>query len=211
MEKKNKKISWVWIILVIIFIALISSYSSERRDEKKSIKRYLGDYSNKTFNILASQENEPLEEIVEGYAKKQGYDVNFEYAGSLEIMQKLNNDSSEYDAVWLSNSIWGYMLENTSTLSNSKCTSINPVIFGIKKSKAQELGLVGKEVYTQDILNAISSGKLKFSMSNPTTTNSGASAYLGLLSTMAGNPEVLTEEILNNEELKGKINQYFLG
>ena len=211
MEKKNKKISWVWIILVIIFLALISSYSSERRDEKKSIKRYLGDYSNKTFNILASQENEPLEEIVEGYAKKQGYDVNFEYAGSLEIMQKLNNDSSEYDAVWLSNSIWGYMLENTSTLSNSKCTSINPVIFGIKKSKAQELGLVGKEVYTQDILNAISSGKLKFSMSNPTTTNSGASAYLGLLSTMAGNPEVLTEEILNNEELKGKIKTVFSG
>ena len=95
------------------------------------------------------------------------------------------------------------------SLSNSKCTSINPVIFGIKKSKAEELGLVGKTVTTQDILNDISSGKLKFSMSNPTSTNSGATAYLGLLSTLAGNPEVLTDANIQNENVKSKLKTTF--
>ena len=125
-------------------------------------------------------------------------------------MQKLNS-GEKYDAVWLSNSIWGYMLDSSVKLSNSKSTSINPVVFGIKKSKANELGFIGKDVYTQDIVNSIQNGKLKFSMSNPTSTNSGASAYLGMLATLAGNPEVLTSEHLQNEELKEKLKTLFSG
>ena len=126
-------------------------------------------------------------------------------------MQTLNKKSSDYDAVWLSNSIWGYMLDSSVNLTNSKCTSINPVIFGIKKSKAEQLGFIGKEIYTKDILDAISNKGLKFSMSNPTTTNSGASAYLGLVSTLAGNPEVLTSEMLKDETLKEQIKTLFSG
>ena len=165
----------------------------------------------KAFRIISSQENEELESIVIEHAKEKNYNVEIEYAGTLEIMQKLNN-GEKYDGVWLSNSMWGYMLDSSKvSLKNSKCTSINPVIFGIKKSKAEELGFVGKTVYTKDIVQAISSGKLKFSMSNPTTTNSGASAYLGLLSTLAGNPEVLKKEDLENENLKNSLKQTFSG
>ena len=125
-------------------------------------------------------------------------------------MEKLNS-GEYYDAVWTSNSIWLYMLDSSVKTSDSKFTSINPVIFGIKKSKAQELGFIGKEVYTKDLVNAISQGKLKFSMSNPTSTNSGASAYLGMVSTLAGNPEVLKTENLQNSELKEKIKSLFTG
>ena len=121
------------------------------------------------------------------------------------------NQGENYDAVWLSNSIWGYMLDSSVSLSNSKCTSINPVVFAIKKSKAQELGFVDKVIYTQDIVEQIANGNLKFSMSNPTSTNSGASAYLGMLSTLAGNPEVLTSEILQDENLKENLKTLFTG
>ena len=103
------------------------------------------------------------------------------------------------------------MLDSSVKVSNSKCTSINPVIFGISKSKAKELDFIDKTVYTKDIVQAIADGKLKFSMSNPTSTNSGASAYLGILSTLAGNPEVLTEEMLEDETLQSNIKILFTG
>ena len=48
-------------------------------------------------------------------------------------------------------------------------------------------------------------------MPNPTSTDSGASAYLGFLATLAGNPEVLTEEHLQNEELKEELVSLFSG
>ena len=166
--------------------------------------------SDRTFNIISSSENEDLEEIIQRYAKSKGYDVNVEYAGTLDIMQKLNA-GEKYDAVWVSNSIWLYMADDNVKISDSKYTSINPVIFGIKKSKAEELGFTNKDVYTRDIVDAIATGKLKFSMSNPTSTNSGASAYLGMLSTLAGNPEVLTEANLQDETLKQNLTTLYSG
>ena len=211
MKKENKKNSLpVVVFLTFLIIGAIAIMVSPNTSLKNTIEEQRRSSSN-TFYILASQENKALQGIIEKYARTQGYNVNFEYQGTLEIMKTLNNNSSNYDAVWLSNSIWGYMLNNSVSLSNSKCTSINPVIFGIKKSKAEELGFVGKEIYTKDILDAISNKKLKFSMSNPTTTNSGASAYLGLVSTLAGNPEVLTSENLNDETLREKIKTLFTG
>ena len=107
--------------------------------------------------------------------------------------------------------MWLYMLDNNYLHSDSKSMGISPVVFGIKKSKAEELGFINKEVYMKDLLSAIEAGKLKFSMSNPTKTNSGASAYLGIVSTLAGNPEVLTEKMLNDETLKEEIKAFFSG
>mgnify|MGYP007032390303 CR=1 FL=1 len=73
------------------------------------------------------------------------------------------------------------MLNSDVKTTNLRSTSITPVIFGIKESKAKELGFVGKKVYTKNILDKIKTGELNVSMGNPTLTNSGASAYLEVL------------------------------
>ena len=205
----NKNGSKIFIIFfVIILIGFVISRMNGSSDEK--VNKNSQTQNNKAFKIISSQENENIENVIMDFAKKKNYDVEIEYAGTLDIMQKLNK-GEKYDAVWLSNSIWSYMLDSSVNLTNSKCTSINPVIFGIKKSKAEELGFVGQTVYTKDIVQAIADGNLKFSMSNPTVTNSGASAYLGMLSTLAGNPEVITKEVLENEQVKENLITLFTG
>ena len=125
-------------------------------------------------------------------------------------MDKLNQ-GEKYDAVWMSNSIWLYMLNNNIKISNSKSTSINPVVFGITKSTAEKLGFIGKEIYTKDILVAIKNADLKFNMSSATRTNTGATAFLGFLSTIAGNPEVLTENNLQDDVLKQELTTLLSG
>lgn len=204
---KNKKviIAIVFIILCCIFFFSDNKINNTTNQYQAETKEY-----NNTLNIISSSENQDLEDIIKKYAREKNYNINIEYAGTLDIMQKLNS-GEKYDAVWVSNSIWLYMLNDNVNVSKSKYTSINPVVFGITKSKAEELGFTNKTVYTQDIVNAISSGKLKFSMPNPTSTNSGASAYLGLLSTLAGNPEVLKEENLKDEKLKENLKTLFTG
>lgn len=209
---KNKKDMTIgklvgFIVAIIVIVAIINIWNANSKDSGKWYSAYTNSNS---LKIISSSENKDLEYIIQDFAYRKGFNINIEYAGTLDIMQKLNN-GEEYDAVWLSNSIWMYMLEKNIKTSNSKCTSINPVVFGITKSKATELEFIDKTVYTKDILAAIISGKLKFSMSNPTSTNSGASAYLGFLSTLAGNPEVLTEEHLKNEELKSSLTNLFTG
>lgn len=161
------------------------------------------------FRMIISSENEDLGELLQRFAKEKDVNLDIEYAGTLDIMEKLNSGES-FDAVWASNSIWLYMLENVST-SNSKSTSINPVVFAIRKSKAENLGFTNRDIYTSDIVDAIRNGDLTFSMPNPTQTNTGATAYLGLLSTLAGNPEVLTETNLQDENLKEELVTLFSG
>ncbi len=165
-------------------------------------------YEEGKFNLISSSENEILDSEIKEFARKNDIDLNIVYADTLEIMSKLNQ-GEKYDAVWSANSLWVYRTDVS--LSESKSMSINPVIFAIKKSKAQELGFVGKDVKTKDILNAISDGKLKFSMSNPNKTNSGAVAYLGILQTLAGNPDVLTLNMLNSSKLKNDMKTFFTG
>ena len=163
-----------------------------------------------TFKLLVSSENKDLEPVIKDYFSKKDIDVQIDYAGTIEIMDKLNA-KEEYDAIWASNSIWLYMLEDSSKIINSKSTSINPVVFGIKKSVAGNLNFINKDVYTKDILNAINSGNLKFVMTSATQTNTGASSYLGFLQTISGNPEVLTEEHLQDENLVTNITNLLNG
>lgn len=167
--------------------------------------------SNSTpFRIISSSENKDLEKIIRDYLSSKNIELDIEYAGTLEIMDRLNS-GEKYDAVWASNSIWIYMLNDNVSISDSKSTSINPVVFGIKREVAQSLGFIDREIYTSEIINAIKSEKLNFCMSNPTQTNTGAIAYLGFLSNLSGNPEVLKEENLQNPQLKESLNELFSG
>lgn len=210
MEKnKNKKTFIILAVIIIIWLLIVASVLSSVVEEFLSQTKE-GSVSDKTFKIIASTENKDIENILKEYAKKNKIELQIDYAGTIEIMEKLNR-GEQYDAVWCSNSIWLYMLNDDVTIKNSKSTSINPVVFGIKKSKAKELGFIGKEIYTKDILNAIKQNKLKFSMSSPTQTNTGATAYLGFVTTLAGSPEILTQEDLKNEKLKTELIQLYTG
>lgn len=202
---KNKKVKSIAIIVLIYFI-LVGIFNLIAKEVSKQESEIKDD----TFKMIVSTENKDIENVLQKCAKENDIELQIDYAGTIEIMEKLNN-GEKYDAVWCSNSIWLYMLNDNISIKNSKSTSINPVVFGVKKSKAQELGFIGKEVYTKDILEAIKRDKLKFSMSSPTQTNTGATAYLGFVSTLAGNPEVLTEKDLKNEQLKTELTELYSG
>jgi len=61
-----------------------------------------------------------------------------------------------------------------------------------------------------DLLEAAEARKLRFAMTSATQSNSGASAYLGFLTALAGHPEVLTSEHLQGNEARALIKR-FLG
>ena len=192
------------IFLVVLGLFIFGNLGNLSKNESTSKP------NSNTFKLLMSTENNDLEPLIKNYFKKKKIKLSIEYAGNIDIMDKINNGEN-YDAIWASNSIWLYMLSNSSAVTNSKSTSINPIVFGIKKSLATKLGFVDKDVYTKDILNKIKSGDLNFIMSSATRTNTGASAYLGFLTTLAGNPEVLTINHLKSEKLKNDIVEFLSG
>ena len=196
------------IIIVVVVIYAISVFASIIDFDSDNFQ-----YENEDeiFRIISSTSTSKLDKEIIDYGEKIGIDVEIEHYGDLEIVDILNEDSSKYDAVWISNSIWLYMLDNSYLVTDSKSIVINPVVMGIEKSKAEELGFVNKDVYNKDLLNAIKEGKLKYIMSSVTKTNTGATAYLSFLNNMAGSPEVLTEKMLEDEKLAEDLKAFFKG
>lgn len=191
--------------LIFIFIVLIIIVEITNIDE--NIK---DTWRNNCFTILSNPDNKEFMNELKKYATSQDITLLVEYKDDLEAIEELEINSPKYDAVWMSNSTWLYMLDGV-TISNSKSISINPVVFGIKKSKAESLGFVNNKVYNKDIVNAIKSNKLKYVMSSVTKTNTGLTAYLGFLNALAGSPETLTNQTLEDKTLKNDLKSLFSG
>ena len=209
MNKKKNGCSKIFgILIVIIVLSQLVKIMNANYDDDNPEKVVRND---NVFRIIASTSTSKMDNDIIKYGKRNGIKVEIEHYGDLEIVDILNSDSSPYDAVWISNSLWLYMLDNSYLTTDSKSIVIDPVVMAIEKSKAKELGFVGKDIYNSDILSAIRDGKLKYVMASVTKTNTGATSYLSFLNSMAGSPEVLTEEMLDNETLKNNLKDFFKG
>ena len=204
MNKKGFTLIELLAVIVIVSILLVITIPTVSTVVEKQRMRSSG------IRLLSNPDNAVFDDELMEFANKNGIKLVIEHKDDLEAIDLLEENSSDYDAIWLSNSTWIYMLDNVRTL-NSKSTNINPVVFGIRKSKAEELGFVDKEVYNKDIVNAIRDGKLKYVMSSVTKTNTGLVAYLGFLNALAGSPEILTSEMLNDSRLENELKTLFSG
>ena len=95
-NNNSKKFGIIFVILVFCIFELISF-------SFKGIKNVVTNDS-KTFKILLSSENKDLEDFIKNYFKKEKMKVKIDYAGTLDIMDKINN-KEDYDAIWASNLI----------------------------------------------------------------------------------------------------------
>ncbi len=207
MEKNKLSFGKILLIFLGVYIVFAIFLNKAEKEKDKEVVTY----NDKVFSLITTPENKVLEETINKFARKNAIDINITYADNLDIVDKLNS-GEKYDAVWASNTIWLDMLDTSKvSRSDSKSTSVTPIVFGIKNSKAEELGLKNGQVKMKDLLELIKSGKLKFTMANPITTNSGASSYLNILSTLAGNPDVLTSNHLKNKQLQEDLKTFFTG
>ena len=202
MTKKTKKMLMIGAIIIILanLIPTIATKLSMTSQKRK-------------FNMISSTSNMFFEDELKLFAKENNIDLSIDYYGDLEIVDILNstNEQKKYDAVWISNSIWLYMLDNSYLVTDSKSIGINPVVLAVTKDKANELNLYSQEITNENILRAIETKKLNYVMPSVTKTNIGATAYLGFLNSLAGSPEVLTVEMLKNPDLIASMKAFFKG
>ena len=196
------------VLLSLIFLVSCTSNT----EKKNSSSHFQTSYtSGDSLKIVAGSENKELEPIIEEYAKANKQNIEIDYLGSLDIMRLLSDPDIAYDAVWPASSIWLNMGDTNHILKYQETTSQSPVVFGIKKSLAEDLGFIGKDVTVKEIIDVINSGKLKFTMTSATQSNSGASAYLGFLNALAADKNGLTAEDLANEDLQNEITSLLAG
>ncbi len=155
------------------------------------------------FTILAGSELKDVDaQLGEEIRKATGLEVRFSYAGTLDAIDRLNAGES-FDAVWVSHG--KYLAMNPqlkSRIAAQEKIMLSPVILGVKRSKAEALGWDRQDPTWKDIADAAGAGTFTFGMTNPTASNTGFTALIGIAAALASNPDALTEADVANPALK---------
>ncbi len=163
------------------------------------------------FTIISGSENKSLEVLVLEFGRKERVEIEMSYSGSVDISQKLSKDNPDFDAVWPASSIWISMGDSKHRVRHVQSIMRSPIVIGVRKTLAHELGWIGHDVKIKDILSAIKSKKLSFMMTSATQSNSGAMAYFGFLYALLGNPEMIELSDLHRKDLKAGIRTILSG
>lgn len=156
-----------------------------------------------TLVVASGSENREAADVIKAAAEKAGVTVKMDWMGSLDVMNVLKGGGEGYDAVWPASSMWITMGDGKHIVKDETSTSTTPVVFGVRKSKAVDLGWADesgktKQVSTAEVAQAVKDKKLSFSMTSATQSNSGASAYIAFLSAFAGHSPVTSADIADS-------------
>lgn len=154
-----------------------------------------------TLAVLAGSELKDVENGLKSDIRENtGIELVFTYSGTLDALDKIAD--GHYDALWVSH---GKYLSMNDALKGrivaQEKTMLSPVLLGLKASKARELGWDKAEPTWKDIADVARAGKFTFGMTNPTSSNTGLTATIGLAAALAKNPDALTEADLKNPRL----------
>ena len=211
-EKRKGKAVFALLLAGILLLSGCSSPEGGQSGKDSSKQQSFTAFgSGETIRILSGSENRELEDILKECAKETKVNIEISYQGSVDIMRDLEEGAADYDAVWPASSLWISMGDQQHLVKHTESVSNTPVVFGIRKSLAQELGFVGKEVSVKDLLAAIQEGKMSFCMTSATQSNSGASAYIGFLYALLGKQDAITSEDLDNPQLQQDMTRLLSG
>lgn len=160
--------------------------------------------------IVAGSENRALEPLIQDWAQRNSVAATVTYLGSVDISREVaKGTDGAFDAVWPANALWIQLGDTEKVIKHSQSILRSPVVLGLRLSIAQDLGWIGREdVTVRMIEEAAAAGRFRLAMTSATQSNSGASAYFGLLSAMAGSPDVLTLDNLADTALQDRMRAF---
>ena len=155
------------------------------------------------FSVLAGSELRDIEPALVSAAAQAGVTVKFSYAGTLDIVERINGGEA-FSAILPPNGAYPSLALAKPPQAREKLF-YSRVALGVKPATVQALGWQAQPPTWAAIAQAAGAGKLRFAMTNPSSSNTGMSALFAVASAVAGKTEDL-----NAAEVDGKVLKAFL-
>jgi Ca-activated chloride channel homolog len=145
-----------------------------------------------TLTVLAGSELKDLAPLMPQIERDTGVHLAFSYIGSLDGASQIASGSTA-DLGWFSSGKYLTLLQGTTrrVIAQSPIM-LSPVILGVKHSTAQQLGWSGSANVTwRNMAEQAKAGQFHFAMTDPTSSNSGFVALVGVASAFANSGSAL--------------------
>jgi Ca-activated chloride channel family protein len=154
-----------------------------------------------TLDVIAGSELKDMEPILADAQKATGVRVVPVYVGTIAGIDRLAS-GEHHDAAWFAQDKYLALSSAGKSVHARNRIMLSPVILGVKRSVAQGLSWDGgKRVTWRQIQNAVATGKFRYAMTNPSTSNSGFSAVLSVSTALAGTGDALRPSDVNRQAI----------
>ncbi|MCX4749685.1 substrate-binding and VWA domain-containing protein [Kitasatospora sp. NBC_01287] len=150
-----------------------------------------------TLRVLAGSELQDLQPVLDDVRKATGVSVRFTYTGTLDGAATVSSGKADgtYDALWFGSNHYlrldqgaaGKLLSETSVM-------VSPVALGVRSSVLATLGWDPAHTTWSQVGQAVAANGLTFGMTDPSQSNSGFSALIGLAAAFSGAQAALTQD-----------------
>ncbi|MCP5158733.1 MAG: VWA domain-containing protein [Gammaproteobacteria bacterium] len=153
------------------------------------------------LKVLAGSELRDMTTVLHDLESETGIRLNLEYAGSLDGAERLAGGEN-VDLAWFSHGKYLSMLTGSRVAAQEKIM-LSPVVLGVRESRARAWGWIDNPNLTwRDIAAKAASGELRYAMTDPTSSNTGFTALIGLASAFSGSGEALQPATIDTAALK---------
>jgi len=157
-----------------------------------------------TLGVLAGSELKDLEPFFGDIEHDTGVRIVPTYVGTIAGADRIASGDKSVDVAWFAQDKYLSLADTGHHVIARERVMISPVIFGVKESKAKAFGWTGHSGVTwRQIADKASSGALHYAMTNPTTSNTGFSAVIGVASAFAGKGDALRPSDIDAAKLTG--------
>src|ERR1700694_4693625 len=155
------------------------------------------------LHVLAGSELKDLEPMLPDLLSATGINLKFDYIGTLDGAQAISTGDSHPLAWFSSNRYLSLLPDAAKKILAQQRIMLSPVVLGVKRSTARRFGWeANANVTWKDVANKASAGQFSFAMTDPSASNSGFSALVGVASAFAGTGNALTAKDIKTDSLK---------
>lgn len=196
--------------LSLLGVALLASTLSACGNKDNTASRSPADSTSKqqtaeaaladpdSLYLLAGSELKDIEPFLADIKNQTGVSLSLDYTGTIDGAEAIAQ-GKRVDGAWFSHGKY-LTLMNPSKVIAQTPIMLSPVVMGVKQSKAQQLGWLAPDGKTakpditwQTIAEQANNGQLKYAMTSPTSSNSGFTALMGVVSALAGTSDAPTD------------------
>lgn len=190
-----------WLHWAAVLAALaLSACGDGGRDPAKAASEATSAARKADFTILAGSELREIEPRLLAAAQKAGVTVAMSYAGTLDIVERVNA-GERFDAILPPNGAYPMLALSEKPVAREKLF-YSRVAIGVKEGKAREFGWDAKAPTWADIAREARAGRFRYGMTNPTSSNTGMSALFAVAAAAAHKTEDLTVADVDETVLK---------
>lgn len=155
------------------------------------------------LSIIAGSEIQNIEPLIKQASKDLGFPISVQYSGTIEGVEVVKTSDS-YDIAWFGNSKYFYDTpESAKKIKLSEKIMLSPVIVGVKPESFAKNGLSEKQNYSwADIASWVQNKNMTYGMSDPSLSNSGYVALMGVIYSTTNKGENINAKDVKKDTLQ---------